>query len=83
MRSRPVKPRASRIALIVASVPELTMRSSSIDGMSADDPAGELGLDHGRRAEREAVGARLRDGRDHVRMRVAEDHRPPGADVVD
>ena len=39
MRSRPVNPRASRIALIVASVPELTIRSSSIDGMRADDPA--------------------------------------------
>ena len=35
MRSRPVKPRASRIALIVASVPELTMRSNSIDGTSS------------------------------------------------
>ena len=32
--SRPVKPRASRIALIVASVPELTIRTSSIDGIS-------------------------------------------------
>jgi hypothetical protein len=30
-----VKPRAKRIALIVASVPELTMRTSSIDGISS------------------------------------------------
>src|SRR5665647_1596470 len=30
--SRLVKPRATRTALIVASVPELTMRTSSIDG---------------------------------------------------
>jgi hypothetical protein len=29
-----VNPRASRIALIVASVPELTIRTSSIDGTS-------------------------------------------------
>ena len=33
--SRPVKPRARRIALIVASVPELTKRTISIEGMSA------------------------------------------------
>jgi hypothetical protein len=32
---RPVNPRASRMALIVASVPELTMRTSSIDGTSS------------------------------------------------
>jgi hypothetical protein len=31
--SRPVKPRASRIALIVASVPEQVMRSNSMFGM--------------------------------------------------
>jgi len=30
-----VKPRAARTALIVASVPELTMRTSSIDGTAA------------------------------------------------
>ena len=32
MRSRPVAPRASRIADMVASVPELTMRTRSTDG---------------------------------------------------
>jgi hypothetical protein len=32
MRVRPVTPRARRIADIVASVPELTMRTTSIDG---------------------------------------------------
>jgi hypothetical protein len=35
IRSRRVCPRASRIALIVASVPELTIRTSSIDGTSS------------------------------------------------
>ncbi len=30
-----VKPRARRIALMVASVPELTMRTSSMDGTSS------------------------------------------------
>ena len=33
--SRPVKPRATRRALIVASVPELTMRTSSTDGSAS------------------------------------------------
>ena len=35
------------------------------------------------RAERRAASRRLRDGRDHVGMRVAEDQRAPGADPVD
>jgi hypothetical protein len=34
MVSRPVKPRAKRMALMVASVPEFTKRTSSMDGMS-------------------------------------------------
>ena len=33
--SRPVKPRATRTALIVASVPELTMRTSSTEGTAS------------------------------------------------
>ena len=33
--SRPVKPRATRTALIVASVPELTMRTISTDGTAS------------------------------------------------
>jgi hypothetical protein len=35
MRERPVAARASRTALIVASVPELTKRTISIDGKVA------------------------------------------------
>ena len=35
MTSRPVKPRARRMALIVASVPELTSRTFSIDGTAS------------------------------------------------
>jgi hypothetical protein len=34
MTSRPVKPRARRMALIDASVPELTIRTMAIDGTS-------------------------------------------------
>ncbi len=81
MVSRPVKPRARRIALMVASVPELTKRTSSMDGMSSMT----------RRASRvsNSVGApKLKPsaatslhGFDHPRVRVAQDHRTPGADV--
>jgi len=35
IRSRPVAARATRTALIAASVPELTNRTSSIEGISA------------------------------------------------
>ena len=35
MQSRPVTPRASRIALIVASVPELTRRTISMEGTAS------------------------------------------------
>ena len=42
-------PRASRIALIVASVPDETRRTMSMPGTARDDPFGELDL--------EAVGA--------------------------
>ena len=35
MASRPVNPRASRMALSAASVPELTMRTLSIEGTRA------------------------------------------------
>jgi hypothetical protein len=35
IRSRPVAARATRTALIAASVPELTKRTRSIDGISA------------------------------------------------
>ena len=35
MVSRPVKPRARRMALMVASVPELTKRTNSMEGMSS------------------------------------------------
>ena len=68
---------------MVASVPELTKRTSSMDGMSSIDAAREPGLEFGRRAEGQAVGGDLLHGLDHLRVRVAQDHRTPGADVVD
>ncbi len=41
------------------------------------------GFDLGRRAEAEAVVGCLLDRGDYVRVRMAEYHRSPGADVVD
>ncbi len=43
----------------------------------------ELDLERGRRAERESFERRLAHGRDDQWVRVPEDERPPGADVVD
>src|SRR5260221_342382 len=40
MVSRPVKPRARRIALMVASVPELTKRTRSMAGINLDSEGG-------------------------------------------
>ena len=83
MVSRPVNPRARRMALMVASVPELTKRTSSIDGMSSVTRRASSRLELGGRAEATSRPRRRVDRRDDLRVRVAEDHRPPGADVVD
>ncbi len=48
-----------------------------------DHAARELRLEFSRRAEGKAVGGDLLDGLDHLRMRMAQDHRTPGADVID
>ena len=70
------------MALIVASVPELTMRRL-FDGRV--DPAHEFG-----RSDSTTVGRRssypvrpLPEGFYDAGMGVADDHRSPGADVVD
>ena len=78
-----VKPRASRIALIVASVPELTMRRRSMDGTSAliflamrvSSTQGAPKLSPSLRGAYHGV--------EHVGVTVTENHRSPGADVVD
>ncbi len=68
---------------MVASVPELTMRTSSIDGISFADAAREPGLDLRRRAERQAERGALLHGAHDRLVGVPEDHRAPRADVVD
>ena len=61
--SRPVNARATRTALIAASVPELTKRTRSIDGISVRTAFAELVLERARRAE---AGAALRRGGDRL-----------------
>ena len=50
------------MALMVASVPELTKRTSSMDGHEFDDAARELRLQFGRSAEAQAVGGDVLHG---------------------
>ena len=62
---------------MVASVPELTKRTSSIEGTSsvtrrASCVSSSVGAPNDRPSRRDA----LHRG-DHLRMRVAEDHRAP------
>ena len=81
--SRPVKPRARRIALIVASVPELTSRTISIDGTASTISSASSFSASRRRAEAERPIDRGVHRRDDLRMLMPQDHRPPRADVVD
>ena len=81
--SRPVKPRARRMALIVASVPELTSRTFSIEGTaSMINSASSLSASVGAPKLVPRTAASLHR-RDHLRMGMPQNHRPPGADVVD
>ena len=71
------------MALMVASVPELTKRTSSMAGHEFDDAPRKPGLQFRRGAEAQAVGGDSLHGFDDPRVRVAQDHRTPGADEVD
>ena len=68
---------------MVASVPELTMRTSSIDGTSSMILRATIVSISVGRAEGQAVLGGLLHRADHRRIGVAEDHRAPGAHVVD
>ena len=71
------------MALIVASVPELTSRTFSIDGTaSIISSASSFSAKRGR-AEAGAPAQGRLQGRHDGRVTVAEDHRSPGADVVE
>ena len=68
---------------MTASVPELTRRTCSTDGRlrvmsSAISSSSSVGAPKDR-----PLAAAAHDRREHLGMRVAEDHRSPGAHVVD
>ena len=77
-----MKPRASRIADIVASVPDDTSRTWSTGVRatisSASSTSGSAGVPNDVPRRDRAL-----DRVDHLGMGVAEDHRAPGADQVD
>ncbi len=52
-------------------------------GHEFDDAACEPSFEFGRGAEGQAVRGYVLYRLDHLRVRVAQDHRPPGADVID
>ena len=77
-----MKPRASRIADIVASVPEDTSRTFSTGVRatisSASSTSGRVGVPY----DVPRPTASLHRG-EHLGVRVTEQHRPPAADQVD
>ena len=78
-----MNPRATRSALMVASVPELTRRTISIGGDHLADGLGQFDLLFGGRAEAGAARHGLVQRVENHGMPVAENQRPPGADVID
>ena len=83
MTSRPVKPRARRMALIDASVPELTMRTISIDGTASTINSASCVSRSVGAPKLAPLQQRLLHGLHDARMGMAEDERPPGADVIE
>ncbi len=81
--SRPVKPRATRSALMVASVPEFTRRTISMEGTHSRMSLGQFDFALGGRAE---AGAELHERLATLRSPAGwrgREQRAPGADVVD
>ena len=81
-------PRASRIAVMVASVPVETSRSFSIIGVPSAtsrpiDELGQFGLARGGGTEGQAAGCRVPHRVDDARVRVAEQGRSPRGDEID
>ena len=78
-----MNPRATRSALMVASVPELTRRTISMEGThsrisSASSTSRSVGA-----PKLVPISSTSRKRVDHRRKTVAQDQRPPGTDVVD
>ena len=82
-RLRPVNPRASLTALIAASVPEETRRTSSMEGTASTISSASSTSRSVGGAERGPFGRRRLYRRDDLGVCVAEDERPPGHDPVE
>ena len=78
-----MKARASRSAVMVASVPVDTSRTFSAGGHARARSLGQLDLGQRRGAEAQATAGCLAHGLDDLGVRVAEEGRAPGADEVD
>jgi hypothetical protein len=83
MRSRRVNARATRSALIAASVPELTKRTRSIEGTSVRTALAELVLERARRTEARSEPCGFGDRLDQPARCVPVDQRSPRHHVVD
>ena len=80
--SRPVKARARRMALMHASVPELTSRSDSMLGRAPMmSRASSTSFSTGAPKLAPPLAARSQDGYDR-RVGMAQHQRPPGAEVI-
>ena len=82
IRERPVAARARRIAVIPASVPELTRRTLRAIGMAAAIRSAIATSSSVGSAVTEAEGGLLGDGGDDLGMGMAEDRGTIGSDVV-
>ncbi len=75
--------RARRTALIVASVPELTNLTFSQDGSAVRMRDGKFHFKFRGHAVARAASSLIGDGLHDFRMRVTQNQRAPGTDVVD
>ena len=80
---RPVKPRASRTALIVASVPELTRRTCSTGPTRRTISSASSTSPGDRCAEGQSRARRALHRVDHCGVGVPENRRAPRADEID
>jgi hypothetical protein len=78
-----VKPRATRMADMVASVPEFTRRTISMDGTASQMASASSISCAGGRAEAGADGERAFERLENRRVAMAQQQRAPGADVID
>jgi hypothetical protein len=83
IRSRLVKPRASLMALIAASVPEEDERTISTDGTASTSSAANSTSASVRSAEGRPAPSSLGDRSERLLVGVTEDERPPAHHPVE